>query len=45
MDVLSLHHKVTLQRLQRLHNRTPWAAVYLLAGCLPIEATLHSRQL
>ena len=45
LDVISHAHKMTLQRLQKLHNKTPRAAVYLTAGCLPIRATLHQRQL
>ena len=39
------HHKVTLERLMRLHPKTPRAAVYFLAGRLPIEAVYHSRML
>ena len=45
MKVLSTHYKVTVQRLQRLHQNTPRAVVFFLAGCLPGEAMLHSRQL
>ena len=35
----------TAQRLQRLHQNTPRAGVFLLAGCLPGEDVLHQRQL
>ena len=45
LKVLQNHHKNTLQSLQRLHPNTPRAVVYLLGGCLPAEAVLHSRQL
>ena len=44
-SVLDTHYKSTVQRLQRLHQRTPRAAVFFLAGCLPFEAMLHIRQL
>ena len=45
LKVLQIHHKNTLQALQRLHPNTPRAVVYLLGGCLPAEAVLHARQL
>ena len=45
LRILSTHYKCTLQRLQRLHAKTPRAVVLLLGGCLPLEALLHSRQL
>ena len=45
ISVLDTHYKNTVQRLQRLHPKTPRAAVFFLAGCLPFEALLHSRQL
>ena len=44
-SVLDTHYKSTVQRLQRLHPRTPRAVVFFLAGCLPFEAVLHIRQL
>ena len=37
--------KTTLQKLQKLHDRTPPAVVYFLGGHLPGEALLHQRQL
>ena len=45
IKVIETHLKNTIQRLQRLHENTPRAVVYLLAGCLPAEALLHQRQL
>ena len=44
-NVLSTHYKCRVQRLQRLHQNTPRAVVFFLAGCLPGEAVLHQRQL
>ena len=43
--ILESHFKITLQNLQRLHQNTPRAAVYFLAGSFPFEAILHSRQM
>ena len=45
VKILATHYKCTVQRLQRLHAKTPRAVVLLLGGCLPLEALLHSRQL
>ena len=45
MKVLDTHYKNTVQNLQRLHQNTPRGVVFLLAGCLPLKAVLHSRQL
>ena len=45
MKVLSTHYKCTVQKIQKLHQNTPRAVVFFLAGCLPGEAVLHSRQL
>ena len=45
IKVLSTHLKNTVQRLQRLHENTPRAVVFLLAGCLPADAIIHQRQL
>ena len=44
-DIISACYKNTLQRLMKLHNRTPDCAVYFLAGSLPATALLHLRQL
>ena len=45
ISILDKHYKCTLEKLQRLHPRTPRSAVFFLAGCLPFEALLHIRQL
>ena len=39
------HYQTTLQKLQKLHDKTPRCIVYFLAGSLPGEALLHLRQL
>ena len=39
------HHKLTLQRLQRLFLATPECVVMFLAGSLPASGTLHLRLL
>ena len=44
LDILSLHCRTTLQRLQRLHPRTPAPAVHLLSGSLPAAGQLHQHQ-
>ena len=43
--ILEHHYQTTLLRLQRLHDKTPRAIVYFLAGSIPAEALLHLRQL
>ena len=45
VNVLDTHYKNTVQNLQRIHQNTPRGVVFLLAGCLPLKAVLHSRQL
>ena len=45
LNPLNNHLKNTLQSLQRLHQSTPRAVVFLLGGSLPAEAILHCRQL
>ena len=45
ISILDKHYKRTLEKLQRLHQRTPRSVVHFLAGCLPFEALLHIRQL
>lgn len=45
LDVLDLHHKVTLERLLKLYPNTPAPVVFFLSGSLPARALLHSRQL
>ena len=44
-SVIHHHHKVTLQRLQRLHFATPECVVYFLGGSLPATGILHLRML
>ena len=45
VSMLSACYKNTLQRLMKLHEKTPDCAVYFLAGSLPCAAILHLRQL
>ena len=45
VNVLENYFKTTLQNIQKLHQNTPRSVVYFLAGSLPGEALLHSRQL
>ena len=45
VNVLESYYKTTIQNIQRLHQNTPRSLVYFLAGSLPGEAILHSRQL
>ena len=45
LAALDHHHKVKLEQLMRLYQRTPAPAVYFLAGQLPASAHLHLRQL
>ena len=44
-SVVHHHHKLTLQRLQRLHLATPECVVLFLAGSLPATGILHLRML
>ena len=41
--LIDQHYKVHIQRLLRLHQATPAPVVFLLAGCLPLQAQLHLR--
>ena len=45
LNVIDGHYLSTLQKLLRLHERTPRAMVYFLAGSLPASALLHQRQM
>ena len=45
VDLISAHYKNTLQRIMKLHEKTPDPVVYFLAGSLPCKALLHLRQL
>ena len=44
-SIVHHHYKVSLQRLQRLHQGTPEAVVMFLAGSLPATALRHLRML
>ena len=44
-SVIHHHHKVNLQRLQRLHQATPECVVFFLGGSLPGTGILHLRML
>jgi hypothetical protein len=44
MNVLSVHRRLTLQRLQRLHPKTPAPALHFLSGSLPAPALVHKHQ-
>ena len=45
IGILDKHFQTVLQRLQRLHAKTPRAVTLFMAGSLPGEAILHIRQL
>ena len=45
LAVIHHEHKLTLQRLQRLHQATPECIVFFLAGSLPATGILHLRML
>ena len=45
LKTLDHHYTTTLQRLQRLYDRTPRAFVHLLAGSLPLTALLAMRKM
>ena len=45
LSVVHHHHKLTLQRLQRLHQATPECVVLFLAGSMPATGILHLRML
>ena len=44
MRVLSVHRRLTLQRLQHLHPRTPSPALHFLSGSLSAPALVHKHQ-
>ena len=44
MNVLGVHRRNTLKRLQRLHPRTPAPALHFLSGSLPAHALVHKHQ-
>ena len=43
-DILSVHRRLTLQQLQRLHPKTPAPALHFLSGSLPATALLHTHK-
>ena len=43
--ILASHFKRHMENLMKLHRSTPECAVWFLAGCLPVEALLHLRQI
>ena len=45
VSVIHQHHKINLQRLQRLHQATPDCVVFFLGGILPETGILHLRML
>ena len=45
INIIDGHYLSTLQRLLRLHKRTPRSIVYFLAGSLPACAMLRQRQM
>ena len=44
-SVIQTHYKRKLESLQKLHDKTPEAVVFFLAGSLPESAHLHLKQL
>ena len=44
MEILNIHYRKKLRRLQHLPASTAIPAIYLLSGSLPAEAVLHVRQ-
>ena len=45
ITIIESYFRTTLQKLLRLHIKTPRAIVYFLAGSLPGDAILHQKQL
>ena len=43
IEILSVHRRLTLQQLQRLHPQTPAPAIHFLSGSLPAAALLHMQ--
>ena len=42
---LESYYRGSLQKLLRLHDKTPRVVIYFLAGTIPLPAILHQRQL
>ena len=45
IKIIDLHYQRTIQSIQKLHQGTPRAFTFLMAGCLPGEAIVHIKQL
>ena len=45
ITMIDIHYKITLENVQKLHQRTPSPFVYFMAGSLPGQAILHLKQL
>ena len=45
VNIIEQQHHRMLERVQKLHDRTPRCFVYLLAGTVPARALLHLKQL
>ena len=44
-SLIDQYFKIHLERILKLHERSPAPLVYFLAGCLPASARLHLRML
>ena len=42
-NMIAQHYKVHLERLLKLHQATPAPVIFVLAGCLPLQAQLHLK--
>ena len=42
-NLIDTHYKKTLQRVMRLHSKTPETVLYFLSGCPQIKAQIHQR--
>ena len=45
IGIVSGHFKRHMERILKVHSSTPDCFVWFLAGCLPVEALLHLRQM
>ena len=45
VKIIDSHYQRTIQSIQKLHQGTPRAFTFLMAGCLPGEAIVHMKQL
>ena len=45
LKIIDGHYLASLQKLLRIHEKTPRSITYYLAGSLPASAILHQRQL